>query len=297
MEELQTRLKRLTETSKYRIKATVIKEILEEFKNQMSKKDTFQQAVAIDENHHPVHVTHEKVLNIIDEFLNLDELKVKYTPNKIVDGYGNIAVSYNGDPYVTIRLLLMALRTHNNIVFFSKKYYAINTKIVETLNMVAHKKGYAERIAMVEYNPIDEIVANLQTFFHKMLFVGDKRDYVSLKKKFVIPTVYAGFGNIDVFIESKEYKTLLLEINQYARENNIKVNYYDDTQIEDTLTFINRFELTDCFVLLSKNTDLIYQFISEVKAKRIYINANPFENYLFSIGEKDLIYEKNIVMN
>ena len=119
MEELQTRLNKLTETSKYRIKATLIKEILEEFKNQMSKKDTFEQAIAIDENHHPVHVTHENVLSIIDEFLNLEELKVKYTPNKIIDGYGNIAVSYNGDPYVTLRLLLMAFRTHNNIVFFS----------------------------------------------------------------------------------------------------------------------------------------------------------------------------------
>ncbi|MBR2290457.1 MAG: hypothetical protein IJ867_07795 [Clostridia bacterium] len=190
----------------------------------------------------------------------------------------------------------MAFRTHNNIVFFSKKYYAINTKIVETLNMIASKKGYAEKIAMVEFDVIDGVIANLQTFFHKMIFVGDKRDYVQMKKKFVIPTIYAGFGNVDVFIESKEFKDLLLDINQFAHENNIKINYYDDTQIEDTLTFINRFELTDCFVLLSKNTDLIYKFISEVKAKNIYINKNPFENYKLNITEQDLTYKKNIVM-
>ena len=296
MEDLQTKLNKLTDTSKYRLKANSIKEILDEFKKQMSKKETFNQAIAIDEKHHPVHVTHEKILELIDEFINLDKFNVKYTPTSIVDGYGNIAVSYNGDPYVTLRLLLMSLRTHNNIVFFSKKYYAINTKIVETLNMISEKKGYANKIAMVEYDVIDGVIANLQTIFNKMIFVGDKRDYVQMKKKFVIPTIYDGFGNVDVFIENKEFKSLLLDINQYARENNIKINYYDDTQIEDTLTFINIFELTDCFVLISKNTDLIYKFISEVKAKNIYINKNPFEDYKLSITEKDLVYKKNIIM-
>lgn len=296
MEELQTRLEKLTNTSKYPFKANLVKEILEEFKKQMSNKGTFQQAIEIDEKHHPVHVSYEKIIEIIDEYVHLDKVNVKYTPNMIIDGYGNMAVSYNGDPYITLRLLLMAFRTHNNIVFFSKKYFAINTKIVETLNMIAHKKGYAEKIAMVEFGVIDSVISNLQTFFNKVIFVGDKRDYVQLKKKLVIPTVYAGFGNVDVFIENKEFKNLLLDMNQYARENNIKINYYDDTQIDDTIAFLNRFELTDCFVLLSKNTEMIYKFISEMKAKYIYINKNPFENYVLNIEEDAFIYRKNIVM-
>ena len=150
---------------------------------------------------------------------------------------------------------------------------------------------------MVEFDTIDGIIANLQTFFNKVIFIGDKRDYVQMKKKFVIPTIYAGFGNVDVFIDSKEFRDLLLDINEYARNNNIKINYYDGTQVEDTLTFINRFELTDSFVLLSKDTETIYKFISEVKAKNIYINKNPFENYKLNITEKDLIYKKNIIMN
>ncbi len=145
MEDLQTRLNKLTNTTKYTLKPNLIKEILEEFKKRMSNQDTFKQAIEIDEKHHPVHVTQENVMKIIDEFINIEKFNVKYSPKTIVDGYGNLAVSYNGDPYVTLRLLLMSLRTHNNIVFFSKKYYAINTKIVETLNMVCEKKGYARK--------------------------------------------------------------------------------------------------------------------------------------------------------
>ena len=145
MEDLQTKLDKLTSTSKYTLRPNLIKEILLEYKKQMSKKDIFNQAIEIDKKHHPVHITYEKILEVIDEFINLEKFNVKYTPTTIVDGYGNLAVSYNGDPYITLRLLLMSFRTHNNIIFFSKKYYAINTKIVETLNMISNKKGYARK--------------------------------------------------------------------------------------------------------------------------------------------------------
>lgn len=145
MEEIKVRLNKLTDVSKYRLKSNIIKEVLEEYKINISKKSTFEQAVSIDQKHHPVYVNHEKIVNIIDEYLNLEKINVKYSPNSIIDGYGNIAVSYNGDPYLTLRLLLMSLRTHNNIVFFSKKYYALNTKLVETLNMIIEKKGYARQ--------------------------------------------------------------------------------------------------------------------------------------------------------
>ena len=56
-------------------------------------------------------------------------------------------------------------------------------------------------------------------------------------------------------------------------------------------------ELTDCFILLSKNTEMIYKFISELKAKNIYVNKSPFENYKLGITEKDLVYSKNIIMS
>jgi gamma-glutamyl phosphate reductase len=182
-------------------------------------------------------------------------------------------------------------------VFFSKKYYAINTKIVETLNMIAEKKNYANKIALVEYDVIDGAIAQNQNFFDLMIYIGDKRIYQPLKKKISIPSIYSGYGNVDVFIESKDFKDLLLDMNKYAGENNININYYDNTSMEETLSFINKYDITDCFVVLSKNTEMIYKFISEIKAKNIYINRSPFEEYKLGISEKDLIYSKNIIMN
>jgi hypothetical protein len=129
------------------------------------------------------------------------------------------------------------------------------------------------------------------------IFIGDKREYQPVKKKISIASIYSGYGNVDVFIESKEFKELLLNMNKYANENNININVYDNTSMEETLEFINKYDITDCFVVLSKNTDMIYRFISEIKAKNIYINRSPFEDYKLEISEKDLIYNKKIMMN
>ena len=297
MEDLQTRLHKLEKTSEYTFKSNTVKSILEDFKKQISMQDAFNKAVEIDKKRQPVYIKHEKIMSIIDEFINMEKFSLKFTPNNIIDGYGNIAVSYNGDPYLTLRLLLMALRTHNNIVFFSKNFYAINTKMVETMNMIAQKKEYAKKVAIVEYDVINGAIAQNQHFFNLLIYIGDKREYQTLKKKIAIPTIFNGYGNVDVFIENKEFKDVLLDINRFANENNITVNFYDNTLLEDTLEFINKYELTDCFVLLSKNTEMIYKFISEIKSKNIFINKTPFENYKLTINESDLVYSKNIVMN
>jgi gamma-glutamyl phosphate reductase len=297
MENSQIRLNKLTKTSTYRFKTNLVKEILEEFKNIMAKKSGYEQAVKIDEKRHPVYAKHEKIMDIIDEFVNNQKFNVKFSASNIVDGYGNIAVCYDGNPYLTIRLLLMAFRTHNNIVFFSKKYYAINTKIVETLNMISEKMNYATRVASVEYDTFENASLQNPSFFDLMIFIGDKREYQPLKRKISMPSIYSGYGNVDVFIESKDFKDLVLKIDKYSKENNININYFDNTSMEETLAFINKYDITDCFVVFSKNTDTIYKFISMVKAKNVYINRSPFENYKLEISENDLIYSKNIIMN
>ena len=297
METLKVRLEKLTRTEDYRFQADLVKDILKTYKEKMADEKSFNEAVKIDQKHHAVKIKQSKVLEIIDEYVNLGKFNLKYSPSTIIDGFGNLAVSYSGDPYITLRLLLMSLRTHNNIVFFSKKYYAINTKIVETLNMICQKKNYLNKLGFVEFDSIDKAMASSQNFFNMILYVGEKREYINFKKKAVVPTQYLGYGNVDVFVENKGFKDLLLDIDDYGNSNGIQINYYADTEIDDTLKFMNKYELTDCFVLLSKNTDVIYKFMSEIKAKNIYINANPFIDYKIWITERDLTYKKNIIMN
>ena len=296
MEDLNTRLNKISDTSTYIYKPNIVNSILQEFKAQFSKKAGFEKAVEIDRKHHGIYVKYSKILEIIDEELSDDKNYLKYTSGKIIDGFGNIAVVYNGDPYVTLRLAIKALKTHNNIVFFAKKYLAINTKIIETINILAQKMKYAKRILSIEYNISEGTIFYNQNFFNMLLFVGEKREYQNFKKKLGIPSIYSGYGYVDVFIDSKKFKNEILDMDEYANDNYIHINYYYESDYSSVSKFLNKYELTETFALFSEDSEVIYKYINGIKAKNIFINQSPFEKYKFDITEKDLIYEKNINM-
>lgn len=294
MENLQERVNKLTSISEYRFKSEIVKKILLEFKEEF-KKSKFEKAVLLDKKKHPVFTEFNKMIDIIDKYIQNDKFNVKFTPENIIDGYGNIAVSFNGNPYITLNLALMALRTHNNIIFFSQKYYAINSIIVQSLNNACKKLKYAEEIALVEFDDEEKIVQN-QTVFDLMLFIGDKREFLKIKRKISLSVIFDGYNYVDVYVESKEFKNLLLDIDKFVTQNDITVNYFDNTSHEETFKFINKYEVSDCFVLLSKNTDTIYKFMSHIRVNKFYINQNPFENYEFEFDEKKLLYNKKIFL-
>ena len=294
MENLQERINKLVKNSEYRFKADVVKNILSEFKTEF-KKSNFEKAVLIDKKKHPVFINFDKMSQIIDCQINNNKFSVKFTPENIVDGYGNIVVAYNGNPYITLKLALMALRTHNNIIFFSQKYYAVNSIIIQTLNNVCKKLKYTDEIGLIEFSEIDKIVPN-QFLFDLMIYIGDKREFQKIKRKISLPVIFDGYNYVDVFVESKDFKEVLLDIDKFANQNDIIINYFDNTSHEETFSFINKYEISDCFVLLSKNTETIYKFMSHIKVKKFYINQNPFENYEFEFDEKDLVYNKKIFL-
>lgn len=296
MEDLNTRLNRLSDTSTYIYKSNTVNTILQEFKKQFEKKSGFEKAVEIDRKHHGVYVKYSKILEIIEEELKDDKNYLKYTSGQIVDGYGNIAVVYNGDPYVTLRLAIKALKTHNNMVFFAKKYLAVNTKIVETLNILAQKMKYANRVFNIEYNISEGTIFYNQNFFNLLIYVGEKREYQNFKKKLGIPSIYSGYGYVDVFIDSKKFKNEILDMDEYANDNYIHINYYCEVDYASVSKFLNKYALTETFALFSEDSETIYKYINGIKARNIFINTAPFKDYKLDITEDNLIYEKNINM-
>lgn len=294
MENIQSRVNKLTNISEYRFKADTIKNVLLEFKEEL-KKANFEKAISIDKKKHPVFIEPKKLIENVDKYLENNKFCVKFTPENIIDGYGNIAVSYNGNPYITLSLALMALRTHNNIVFFSQKYYAINSIIIQSLNNACKKQKYVDEIGIIEFSDEEKIVQN-QSLFDRMIYIGDKREFLKMKRKVSLPIIYNGYNYIDVYVESKEFKELLLDIDKFANQNDITVNYFDNTSHDETFKFINKYEVSDCFVLFSKNTDTIYKFMSQIRVNRFYINQNPFIDYKFEFDEKDLVYNKKIFL-
>ena len=282
----------------YNYKPELINSILEKFSILVEKnKQRFEDAIIEDKLENAQKINFNEIMRIIKTYKIDMPLLPFFTPKKIKDGFGNIGVMYNGDPYITLKLLISSLRTHNNIVFFTNNFKHLNDLLIESLNLCCKEMKYTERISNLQNNYTKNDFIKMQNCFNLLVYVGSKREYQSVSKKLNIPSIYRGYGYIDIFIEDKSFKETLLDIDDYAYENGIKINYFTGTDIDDTIDYINKYNLNDCFAVFTKKSDLAYTFLNKIKSKNIFINSNPFKNYEFELNENQLVYTKNISMN
>ena len=203
---------------------------------------------------------------------------------------------YDGNPTITLKLLISSLRTHNNIVFFTKNYLEINMLLIEVFNMISNECKYTAKFASLQTKFSNNEIIKKQNLFDMVIYVGDKRSYQSVQSKLRIPSIFNGYKIVDVYIEDKSFKEVLLNLDKHAYANAIQVNYFDKTNIDDTINYINKYNLNDCFVVFTKNSEIAYTFINSLKCKNVFINKNPFIDYEFDINENQLVYTKHIKM-
>lgn len=298
MRKIPNPIANLKDHTEYNFKASKVEKILEKFSILVEKnKSSFDNAIRIDSKKNNQKIEFDRIIQFINEYKKDMPILPFFSAQKIKDGFGNIAVMYNGDPYVTLKMLISSLRTHNNVVFFTNNFKALNNLLIESINIVTKELHYTERIAVLQTNFSKNDIIKKQNCFNLLVYVGSKRDFQAINKQLNIPSVFRGYGFIDVFIEDKSFKETLLDIDDFAYENNIKVNYFNNTDVDETIEYINKYNLNDCFAVFTKNTELAYKFINSIKSKNIFINTNPFVNYSFDLNENQLVYTKNISMN
>jgi len=287
----------LKHPSTYAFKASTIEEIIEKFCVFIEKSpENFNHAIEKDAETNKIKTDIEKLKNIAQTYKKEFPLLPSFSPTLIKDGFGNLCVMYDGSPYITLKLLISALRTHNNIVFFAKNYLEINNLLIEIFNMISNDCKYTNKFASLQSTFSNNEVVRKQNLFDLVIYVGDKRAYKTVQKQLRIPSIFNGYNVIDIYIEDKTFKEVLLQIDKHAYANAIQVNYFDRTALEDTIDYINKYNLNDCFVVFTKNSDIAYKFINSLKCKNVFINKNPFVDYEFDINENQLVYTKNIKM-
>lgn len=285
----------LKHPSTYTFKAATIEKILDKFCIFVEKSpDNFEKAIEKDLEKNKIKTDLKKLENIAKTYKQDFPMLPTFSPTTIRDGFGNLCVMYDGNPYVTLKLLISALRTHNNIVFFTKNYLEINTLLIEIFNMISKDCKYTTSFASLQSHFSNNEVVKKQNLFDLVIYIGDKRAYQSVQKQLRIPSIFNGYKVVDVYIEDKSFKEVLLHIDKHAYANSIQVNYFDNTNLVDTINYINKYNLNDCFVVFTKNTETAYTFINSLKCKNIFINRNPFVDYEFDINENQLVYTKHI---
>ena len=297
MKNIPNPISNLKNHTEYNFKASKVEKILEKFSILIEKnKISFDNAIKKDSKSNNQKIEFDRIINIVKNYKKDMPILPSFSAKTIKDGFGNIAVMYNGDPYVTLKMLISSLRTHNNVIFFTNNFKTLNDLLIESINIVTRELNYTERIAVLQNNFSKNDIIKKQNAFNLLVYIGSKRDFQAVNKQLNIPSVFRGYGFIDVFIEDKSFKETLLDIDDFAYENNIKVNYFHNTDIDQTIDYINKYNLNDCFAVFTRNSELAYKFINSIKSKNIFINTNPFINYEFDLNENQLVYTKNISM-
>lgn len=287
----------LKHPSTYTFKASIINKIIEKFCIFIEKSpENFQKAIEKDLEKNRIKTDFEQLKSIANTYKRDFPLLPSFTSTEIKDGFGNLCVMYDGNPTITLKLLISSLRTHNNVVFFTKNYFEINTLLIEIFNMISNDCKYTPKFASLQTNFSNNEIIKKQNLFDLVIYIGDKRAYQSVQNKLRIPSIFNGYKIVDVYIEDKSFKEVLLNLDKHAYANSIQVNYFDKTDINDTINYINKYNLNDCFVVFTKNSEIAYTFINSLKCKNVFINKNPFVDYEFDINENQLVYTKHIKM-
>lgn len=282
--------------STYNFKPKTVEKIIEKFCMFIDKSpENFEKAIKEDLKNNKIETNIKKLINIARTYKKNLPVLPTFTSTTIIDGYGNLCVIYDGNPYITLKLLISALRTHNNIVFFTNNYFNTNTILIESFNMISKESKYVKNFAKIQRNYFNKEIIKKQNLFDLVIYIGDKRSFQTVQSKLRIPSIFNGYKIVDVYIEDKSFKNILLQIDKYAYYNSIQVNYFDNTKLEDTINYINKYNLNDCFVVFTKNSELAYTFINSLKCKNIFVNKDPFMEYEFDIDENQLVYTKNII--
>ncbi len=281
------------EANKNTYNIETIKRILTNILEDIDKnKQTLEQAIIADKN---IGYTEnlQQIKETIKNYINYNPiLKLNDIKTQRMDGIGNVAVVYDGNVSVTIESIIKILYTHNNIVLFPNLRLAINECLLVIIKEVIKANSYSVNIEIC--NNIDELYNN-QELYDIAIFVGDKYEYKKFKNRFFKDIIYNEYGFVSIYADDVEFKNALIEIDKYVYVNNFFVDYYNDKDILETVKKINEITSNNTVAIFTKDLKKIAEFIYKVKANKIYVNKNPFENYKFELDEEKLLIKKKII--
>ena len=163
---------------------------------------------------------------------------INFSKTSIKDGLGSICAKYNGNPFITIKLIILAIRTHNQIYLLTNNYMNTNEFLVSILDKLLVETGYCKKILKV-ISLSDFEFFKYQKEFDALVLVGSKNEYLSLLPQIKIPLIFQNYGSLYICVDSNlntKLKDILLDIDHFAFENDIELNYIDIENNIDILT-------------------------------------------------------------
>lgn len=240
--------------------------------------------------------SYTKLLEVIDRANKEPCFFEKRSKCLLVEGIGTLGVAYSGNPELLLYLSFKALKTNNNIIFFQKDDdRKINNYIINTINTVLEKNNY-NAVIIIEKIDTYKDITKYEKYLNSIICIGEITEYDNLKDVIKTNIIYSAYGTLSLYMDDKELRNILLDMDEYIFKNNLILDLYKDEDVKDVIQKINEKGENFCSVIFTKDVKKASEFIENVDSQNVYINKNPFKNYNFYLDDSAIIKTKNIII-
>lgn len=257
---------------KYNINNNNLSKVFSSIKENMeNQKYYIEELLKIDYKYCKFKVDTDILINIINKLQN--EKLNSSEEQKII-------IHYNGNPYVTLNLSLLAILTKTSIILeFDEYMLGINTFIANTINNILEDFQTDNLIFIAKRN--DEISQGID----KIICVDDINKYNKYTYEKNEKAKFYALDYIDFYSDSDELEELSELIYKFAENNLIPIESYSEFEVDEALQLMQK-GLGTKAILLTNNEDTKERFKNSLNTKQIFINENPFKKQTDLISSK-----------
>ena len=178
-------------------------------------KRNLENAFNLDFEEWETKIEFEKVLEIFDNIKEKEYLP-KFAKDQIVDGFGKVILICNQNPYLILNFILSCIYTNNKTtVILERKMLATNKAIIEIIRKYIIKlKLDLDTVEYIEVDNKDKVV-EIQDNYDLLYYFGNKQEYINFTKRLHIDSKFENFGEIYVYMDSKDFKSEFINIDKY----------------------------------------------------------------------------------
>lgn len=232
-----------------------------------------------------------------------DNKKIIY--GKQLMDYGIVLVINDGNPYITIEMILRNILSGNTTIVSNSGYmYGTNQIIIQIIQTVLQQfnisKNFIQIFLSEDYDDVLSNYANIDL----VVCIGNHNLQRKIIEKSKIKTIISGYENFDLYIEDATNLEFINKIMNtglniqcfinsnvnLAKEDAIIVN-----DIDEAIAQINYNGNKYSSSIFTSKAENASKFIKEVKSSIVTINTSPTIERIIDIKQLDLMKEKTII--
>lgn len=235
---------------------------------------------------------HNVLNKISTEYYEMEEDKSKKF------GIGNVVSITNGDIYLQIDLIIKAIISNCRMVFvlspvLSEFNLYVISIIQEILEAEDIEKDLISAVHSITYKK--ELIEN-KSYIDCIIINKEYDEYNYFKERVDSKVIYLDYGNVNVYVDSDEFKNRESEILNQTNNLEMDVYRYEVDDIEEFFTKETNNFIFNTVVFFSKDIKKCMRFYEIIKSNNVFINEFDVDKIKIGLEIKDLQFEKNIII-